>query len=232
MKISFYTLLLILIFTSCKKQISKWPVYVTIKANMAHNEEPIAGIKWKIIEKKSSSSGQIFSGYETTGREFEGVTDDAGLAIANFKPRKGTNYSYDIFFDYSSMNVPQGNYEVVLGPNPFAQINRFDENYFEIRILPYMDIDIHYKNLSCFDENDIWLRKSVNIDEQPYVNINTLTLTTTTTFEGCVDHTSNFNKLAGRHVFKWEAIRNGIVETGLDTFYVEPGGNNLIEMHW
>lgn len=95
-----------------------------------------------------------------------------------------------------------------------------------------MDIDIHYKNLDCFDENDVWLRKSINIDEQPYVNINTLTLTTTTTFDGCVNHTSNFSKLAGRHVYKWEAIRNGVVETGLDTFYVEPGGNNLIEMHW
>jgi len=233
-----YTVILFccLALTSCKKQISKWPVYVTIKANMAHNEEPISGIKWKIIEKKGKNDGQISSGYETTGREFEGVTDDSGIAIANFNPRKGTNYSYDIIFDYSSMNVPQNNYEVVLGPNPFAQINRFDENYFEIRILPYMDIEIHHKNINCFDENDSLKFKNLNLSEKhPWYSLNdteSIIWITGSSNQGCADWTHSVNSLAGKYIYIWEAKRNNLITTGIDTFYLEPEGNNSIDFFW
>ena len=49
---------------------------------------------------------------------------------------------------------------------------------------------------------------------------------------GCVDRTINVNALAGLYIYAWEAKRNGIITTGIDTCYVEPGGNNLIEMFW
>ena len=37
---------------------------------------------------------------------------------------------------------------------------------------------------------------------------------------------------AGHYVYMWEANKNGTITTGIDTFYVSPDGNNLIEMFW
>ena len=50
---------------------------------------------------------------------------------------------------------------------------------------------------------------------------------------GCVDFTGPFSqRLAGHYVFVWEATRNGVVDSGIDTFYVAPGGNAIIDMTW
>ena len=233
MRIVAYIFISLLFLFSCKKD-AKWQVYVTVSAKMAHNSTPIAGVKWKIIESKGK--GGIISWQNSpTDWELEGETNSAGLAIANFYPKKYLDYQYDIVFDYSSMNVPAGDYEVVNGPSPFAKIVREHENIYDIKMLPYMDVDYHYQNINCFNANDSLRFKSYNASEKPNLSqgqIEGLNWNTGSFNQGCANWTYAGNTLAGRHIYIWEATRNNITTTGVDTFHIEPGGNNLIEFFW
>lgn len=223
----------LLCMLSCKKQ--KWHTFVNINAKMAHNNAPVSGINWTLIESKIKSSGFLTSTFEPTGWELSGETDAAGLSADKFHARKNSKYHYEIYFDYSDMDVPEGTYDIVEGPPTFDIISLQKDNAYDIRILPNMSLNFHYKNTNCFDSNDTFRYKSYNSDEILFVNqgqIDTWPWTESTVFNGCADYSSSGNKLAGQYIYIWEATRNGIITSGIDTFYVEPGGNNLIEMFW
>lgn len=230
-KVVLYFFFCIGLLFSCKKE-AKDPIGAKIYAVMAHNGQPVSGIKWKVVEFESKGfSGDI----ESTGWEKDGQTDDAGISIIEFYPKKNLNYQYDIYFDYSSMNVPGGDYSVVLGPSDFAHVTHQGPNDYDIRILPKMDVQIHYKNINCFDSNDSFKHKSINLDENPYItvqDINNLNLVANNLNQGCTDRWGGGYWHAGHYIYRWEATRGGITTSGIDTFYVAPGENNLIEMFW
>ncbi|MDX2359787.1 MAG: hypothetical protein QNK23_03195 [Crocinitomicaceae bacterium] len=222
----------LLLLMACSKE-AKDPIYVNINAIIAYDGTPISGICWNIVETKSE--GLIGGNINATGWELGGTTDGSGISVVEFYPKKDLDYQYDIYFDYSNMIVPVGDYEIVNGPTTFAHVNHSSENIYNIRLLPYMDIDLHFLNQNCFDINDTFKFKSFNFDEHLYFSqnqINGLPWVESNMFNGCLDLTWNTNSLAGRHVYVWEAIRNGITEQGIDTFYVAPGANNLIELFW
>jgi len=231
-KIIIYTILCTLVLFSCKKE-AKEPIGARIYAVMAHNGQPISGIKWKVVEFEAKFSGDI----KSTDWEKNGETDGAGLALIEFHPKKNMDFIYDVFFDYSSMSVPTGDYVII--PNlSFDRLVReymTAENTYEIRILPKMDVQIHFKNVNCYDSQDSFKFKYYNVDEFPYYSqgqINSIPWFDGSAYSGCLEMNWNGSYLAGHYVFFWEATRNGILETGIDTFYVSPDGNNLIEMFW
>ena len=222
-------LICVILFFSCKKE-AKEPIYVTMNAILAHNNQVVPGIKWHISEAKG---GGIGSNQEVTDWELNGETDANGISVIEFFPLKNKKYYYDISFDYTSMDVPSGEYSVVRGPTTFARLIRESSNDYEIRILPKMVIYFHYKNTNCFDGTDKF--KSFNYDEQPNIrqeDVDSWPWNESSLNSGCVDSNLSGTALAGHYIYFWEATRNGIVDTGIDTFYVSPGGNNLIEMFW
>ena len=93
-KIIGYTCLCILVVFSCKKE-SKEPIYVTMNAILAHNSQPVSGIKWHITEAKG---GGLESDQEITDWEMNGETDANGLSVIEFHPLKNKKYYYDISF--------------------------------------------------------------------------------------------------------------------------------------
>ncbi len=228
-KIIGYSCLCVLFLFSCKKE-AKEPIQITMHAILAHNNQAVQGIKWHISESKG---GGIGSNQEVTDWELNGETDANGISVIEFYPLKNKKYYYDISFDYSSMDVPGGEYSVVHGPTSFARLIRENSNDYEIRILPKMDVQVHYKNVNCYDANDDFRYKVANVDESIYHNFNSQPWSDPQVLEGCVDYPNGGGqRLAGHYVYVWEATRNGIIETGIDTFYVSPDGNNLIEMFW
>ena len=133
------------------------------------------------------------------------------------------------------MNVPSGDYSIVSGPSSFAHVTRQGPNNYEIRILPKMEVYFHYKNVNCFDGTDKLKFKSFNYDERPntrQVDVDGWPWNESSLNNGCADNNVSGTTLAGHYIYFWEATRNGIVDTGIDTFYVSPDGNNLIEMFW
>ncbi len=223
----------VVVLFSCKKE-AKDPVYVSMRAVQAHSDTPVEGIKWTIQEFKGT--GAIVSwNVEPTDFKLTGQTDANGISIIELHPKKDKDYSYSISFDYTTMKVPSGDYSIVFGPTTFANLVRESPNHYEIRILPKMDVQVHYKNMNCFDANDSFKHISLNLDESPNMtlqDLNNLGLSLNNFNQGCADYWGGGTMLAGRIVYKWEATRNGVVDTGIDTFYVSPGVNDLIEMHW
>ena len=119
-KIIGYSCLCVLFLFSCKKE-SKDPIYVTKNAILAHNNQPVSGIKWTITETKTKG----FSGKtETTDWERSGQTDANGVSWVEFYPKNNLDYAYDIYFDYTTMNVPSGDYSIVSGPSSFAHVSK------------------------------------------------------------------------------------------------------------
>jgi len=230
-KIINYTVLCTLVLFSCKKE-AKDPIYVSMNAILAHNNQPVSGIKWSITEAKGGGTG---SDQELTDREMNGETDANGISVFEFHPLKNKKYYYDISFDYSKMNIPAGDYSIVHGPTSFARLVREHSNDYEIRILPKMVIYFHYKNTNCFDGMDKFKFKSFNYDERPntrQVDVDSWPWNESSLNNGCVDSNLSGTALAGHYIYFWEATRNGVVDTGIDTFYVSPDGNNLIELFW
>ena len=224
-----FILISLFVFSGCKK-LSKSPIEFTIIAVMPHDGSPVKGIKWSVVESKSVG----FTGKtEETDFELSGETDASGISVISFYPKKNLDYQYNIYFDYSDMNVPTGDYLIASGPTSFAYLSRNEKNDFSIRILPKMDVTLHFKNTNCSGSSDSFLYKMFNMDERQNETINDYPWVNAPLFQGCSDETINSTNVpAGHYAFEWEATRNGITESGGDTILVTPGGNNLMNIYW
>ncbi|TSJ46426.1 hypothetical protein [Fluviicola chungangensis] len=225
---------LVISVSACKKLDKKNPIEFKIKAHIPYNDEPISGVKYTIREYRSKKE-LILSDIEYTDFKLEGYTNANGEAVISFPPKKNMNYRYDITFDYSQMQFANysESYSLIRPPTYFP-LSRKDQKDFEIRALPLMQVQWNFKNLSCFDANDTFKYKQYNLDELPNYSFNNGDpWQEGPTLNGCVDITGNYlQRLAGRYVFKWEATRGGILTTGIDTFFVSPGGTDYINMYW
>lgn len=95
-----------------------------------------------------------------------------------------------------------------------------------------MNVSFHFKNLNCFDSNDQFKYKFLNIDDSGSLNWNSPWLEGPQ-LNGCVDLAGNYvARNGGRYVFLWEATRGGVFETGIDTFLVSPEVSNTVNMFW
>lgn len=215
---------LLLLLSACKKNIAT----VQISVTMAHTNTPIGGSMYRLVELKSKGIGGF--DIEETGYGVSGIVGPDGKASFSLKTKASNGY--DMYFDHSTMNVPSGDYKIVQGPNDFAgNINENGENVYDIRVLPKMDVIVHHKNVNCYDGTDQLKFKTFNYDERPNTTQVDIDSWPWTYNQGCTDIWGG-HWLAGHYIYMWEANKNGIVTTGIDTFYVSPDGNNLIELFW
>ncbi len=227
---------LLVSFYSCKRLDKKNPIQFTIQAHIPYSNEPIAGVKYTISEYRSKKFSKTLGDIEYTDFKLEGVTDAGGWAKIDFFPKKNLDYMYRIDFDYSNIQFVSysGSYSLINAPS-YDLITRQDyQEDYEIRVLPLMQMRWNFKNLSCFDSDDTFKYKSFNLDEFPnYTFNNADPWQEGPTLNGCVDLTGDYlQRLAGRYVFKWEAVRGGVLSAGIDTFFVSPGGTDNINMYW
>ena len=230
-----FLLCLSMVLFSCKKEDKKNPISFTIKSTIPYDGTPIPGVKYTVREYKGGLDG-IFSEPNYTDWEITGVTDASGLAQVNFKPKKNTKYQYEIVFDYSGIQLPAGINDVQLVNAPSYDYIPKDgyQKEYDIRVLPYLDVTINFKNMNCIDNNDVFRYRQFNKDEKPYYSFQQITnWLEGPELNGCVNlNGSPYSRLAGHYLFQWEAIRGGVLTTGIDTFFVAPGVNNQINMFW
>ena len=186
------------VFSGCRKD-KKAPIQFEIIAHQPHLDIPVSGVKWTIKERKSQGFG---GGQKLTGWTLEGETDLNGMAHGEFVPKKNLDYSYVISFDYSSANVPNGEYDVNIGSNEARVMYRpiSGENNYEIRMLPKMDVQLNYQNTNCYNGSDVFRYKVSNIDEDPNHNFNNQPWSEPQILTGCADYSHNSNRLAGHYI--------------------------------
>lgn len=232
-----YTVVIFLLFcipfiSGCRKD-KRNPIRFKVNAHVPYSGEPIPNVKWVIREVKRVYQGGYSTENRATGWKIEGETDINGRSTVEFYPKKNTKYSYFVKFDYSEMDIPFGDYKLTKG-NPSGSLNRNASlgNDFEVRVLPRLLVQKNFLNTNCFNASDIFRYKMLNIDERPQDNIEHQSWKELSIFSGCVDYSNESIQLGGRYVYHWEALRNEITETGTDTFFVAPGVNSVISMHW
>lgn len=210
-------------FYSCKKLDKDNPIEFKIKAHIPYSDEPISGVKYTIREYKFKK-GEI-GAVEYTDFNLEGETDVNGNATIVFAPRKSKNYHYDLTFDYSSMQFANysGAYSLINAPT-YVHLVRNDQQDYEIKALPLMQINYKLENINCSGPSDSMRIIIRNRDEMYWLDLNYETWSPY--LNGCYSETSQYQSKAGRHIYKIQIIRNGIVTERIDTILIAPGIND------
>ena len=224
---------LALLAPSCKKKLQKEASTISIKAVNPITGDPYPGVKYEIREYEDGGSS-IFSGSNQTESEdspiLTGETDENGIVEEMFYKKKHSDFGYVIYFDFSDMNVPSGDYKV-LNKAHFANLYQdLRKHEYEFEIVPFGDFYIHRKNINCLGPSDKmryrtkWLYTgSSNWTDWTIYNY----------FEGCIDEVAGpFSQPSDYRVTEMEIIKNGQTTYQVDTFYIKPGVVDTLKMYY
>ncbi|MBI2259633.1 MAG: hypothetical protein HYU67_12155 [Flavobacteriia bacterium] len=211
------------LLSTCKKQNL---FGVKIKAVKSPFGEGIEGIAYKIIEikEKFSLNSDLFGGnnlkYKTI--KFGILEKSSDYQIIPFYGLNRGKYTYMIQFDFSALPDEYSNYKSSLGGAMLDEAFCNETNTFEIYFQKEIkNLILHYKNMNCFDENDEFKYKQISLmDKNEFKDLNTLTWTVSQNLQGCADYSTppGLSK-SGISVFQWEAKKNNIITSDIDTFY-------------
>ena len=225
-------MILPLSFSSCDKHNQDYYA-VRVECFIPYSNTPVKGLKYTIYETRDKKKWiGVGSSYQT-GWTLNGLVDADGITETMFTRDNLPNSYYTGIFDYSGLDLPQGDYTII-GGNPGFDL---DENHTEVirmKILPKITIVSHFKNVNCVDSNDKFKFKMLNIDELPteYYDLNNNPWSDYSAYYGCADLNFTSQQNSGRYVIQWEAVRGGVTTTGIDTFLVSPETTNTINMFW
>jgi hypothetical protein len=211
-------------FLSCKKLDKKHPIEFTITAHIPYNNEPISGVKYTIKEYRSKK-GLGIGDIEYTDFEFEGVTNTNGIAEISFFPKKNKDYMYRIDFDYSNIQFTSysGSYSLINAPS-YDLITRNDQENYEIRALPLLQINYKLENVNCAGVSDSMRIIIRNYDEEYHLDFNNESWSPYNI--GCYAETSTIQAKCGRYMYKIQIKRNGTLTEYIDTILIAPGIND------
>lgn len=232
-------LIVILLTAACKKEDNDHPISFQIKTSIPYDSTPIAGLKYIIQEYKAHQT-MIGVELKPTDWKMEGSLDATGIKDIMFLPKKNKNYSYQIHFDYSSIQtsssdfwvVDKINNDVIIRSNENKPYSNFTQPNYSIHILPKATVHYKYENVNCLNANDKMRFYKVNIDQFPDFSIPNYI--TNNYYNGCgvtADYT-NQNVVCGRYLYKIEVMKNGISTYYLDTFLVVPNVTNEIFINY
>jgi hypothetical protein len=229
-------MLALLFFAGCNKLKTKDHVIFNITALMPHNNTPVAGVRYRIVESKYKSRfGKLIGQPTPTGWELEGVTNSEGKASGDFKGVLKVNYSYTIYFDYTAMHLPpeMSNYTIDGPEYAILQRSSPESNSYDVRILPMCYIHSRIENVNCANSNDSMRYKTYSYDEQPNQSFEYVTWSNY--FVGCGVHSDYTNPnlvIGGHRVYQIEVTRNGNTTTHIDTFNLLPNQMNNVFLEY
>ena len=151
-KNTIYILAIIVLLSSCKKMRSKDTLTVDVTCVNPVDGTAFPGVIYTIYEVKDKFS----VGLNTNQKKeliYTGETDINGKAYYEFDAIKNSKFSYEIYFDYSEMDVPDGEY-YLNKTRDFDYLKKNEANVYHFDIMPYFSFVQSVKNVNCFDSND------------------------------------------------------------------------------
>ena len=225
-------MILPLSFSSCDKHNQDYYA-VRVECFIPYSNTPVKGLKYTIYEMKYKDKLIGFGDLYKTGWTLNGLVDADGETETRFTREYKEEGMYTGIFDYSDLDLPAGDYDII-GGNPGFDLDQDHTEIIRMKVLPKMTITSHFKNINCVDVNDKFKYKTLNIDEllTDYYNWDNHPWGDYPAYYGCADLTFTSQQHAGRYVIQWEAVRGGVTTTGIDTFLVSPETTNTINMFW
>jgi len=191
------------------------------------------GVIYKIYEVKDKFSFGLSSNQKKE-LIYTGETDANGKAFYEFDAIKNSKFSYEIYFDYSAMDVPEGEY-YLNKTRDFDYLKKNETNIYQFDIYPFGESYTHIKNVNCIDSNDKMRYRTNHIDMNSGYWSNWLSPYNQDYFEGCYDNVpsgTGINLVSERIVYEMQIIKNGITTTVIDTFYREPNTLSVFELFY
>lgn len=202
----------ILIFISillfaCEEENSKKWTEVKITAKNYLTDEPISDINCGVL---TVDDGFLFN--DKTVILDEKMLDD-GVYEFGFKAKKNKTY----WAEASLSDVTK--YHLVQFSN-YLSITNNQLNEFNFNLVPQAYMRLHYKNVSCIDQNDSIYVYRPNIDVPNY---NGFSFTQMDKL-GCLDNMTNYSYIpCGRYHFEWHVTKNSITSIYHDTISLNEG---------
>jgi len=222
-------LLTLLLLTNCKKLRSKAPLTVDITCQNPVDGSAFPGVIFKIYEVKDKFSIGL-SVNQKKELIYTGTTNVNGKANYEFDAIKNSKFSYEIFFDYSNMDVPVREYDLSKTSN-FNYLKKNESNVYHYSILPYANLITHTKNINCIDSTD----KKRTRWKYLYTGSGNWTFWSTDDIYylyGCQDKISHSYIVSDYLVYETEVTRNNITSSFIDTFYVYPENSDTLKIYY
>jgi hypothetical protein len=237
-------IVLICLSTSCKKYRKyKHQFNLTINSIDILNNVPMAGMRWTVKEYKTKSSGLISKTEtsESTGWELNGVTTADGPTCIVFERKKSGQYDYTITMDPTTVVPPSGtfwgpiyrkiSYSLSAGTAPVVET-------YKIGFLPSMNATSHVKNVNCQGPTDSMATAvPINLNLNPNYTLDYLNSLPYTgggfgnSFSGCADFNGIYGSYeVGYYRWKYKLKRNNIITYHVDTIFLYPGINDVLEI--
>ena len=224
-KLLFVSLFMTSMLFSCKK-LNKEETIVNFHLYNPVTNEGYSNITVRIIEQKDVTPPlKLQSKYESKVI-WEGKTDANGKASHTFKGYKSDKYTYWQSVDEDAIQV--GGNKILTraeyGPLQNEKINTIEYTY----TVPALFM-LQFKNVNCWDTNDrfkIRYRWMYNSNQFGWSNW-------TQNHFGCYELTYKYNGSYEDYlIYQYEVERNGVLNTYIDTFYINPNYVDTLKIYY
>lgn len=206
---------LFLVISSCKKY-SKELTTINFHVYNPVSGGGLSGVHVSIVEQEDVTKAfQVESKYETKVI-WEGVTDSDGKASYSFNAMKKDKFTY---WQNADVNYIQANNRKLLKQPDFQEKSKNVVNNNEYTFTVPASFVGHYKNVNCLNSNDRFrFRFSKKYNSTSF---------------GCYELTYNYNGAYEDYlIYEYEVERNGILNTYLDTFYINPNFVDTLKIYY
>lgn len=186
----------------------------------------LSGVHVSIVEQEDVTKAfQVESKYETKVI-WEGVTDADGKASYSFNAMKKDKFTY---WQSADVNYIQGNNRKLLKQPDFQEESKNVVNNNEYTFTVPASFVGHYKNVNCLNNNDRFrfrFSKKYNSTSFGWSNWSQDQF-------GCYELTYNYSGAYEDYlIYEYEVERNGILNTYLDTFYINPNFVDTLKIYY
>jgi len=213
--------------SSCKKY-SKELTTINFHVYNPISGEGLSGVKVQVIQQEDvTGSFQVESEYESTVI-WEGYTDVNGKASYSFNAMKKDKFTY---WQSADINYIQENNRKLLKQPDFQEEGKHSVNNNEYKYTVPASFVWHIKNVNCFDETDRFRSRRSWVYHTQYTDESGWTNWSQNQF-GCYELVSDYNYYSDIVITEYEVERNGILNTYLDTFYINPNYVDTLKIYY
>ena len=142
-----------LLFSSCQKRYDEKATTIEVSLRNPVTNVGYAGLRVNVVgiqyEKNKPEVREILQSVVTDANGHASVSFNR----ATYHDLSRKDYDYEITFDKTLIDAPPGDYYSTIPV--FAKADFNELNTFELKFMPHGGLVIYFKNVHCYDANDV-----------------------------------------------------------------------------